>query len=77
MDIHYRGVNSRGENHKRFCSTYVQLLQVQLLQSMSLLEPIQLSDIGCMPHLALQVEDKKLDKLRDKNLETFIKAYQD
>ena len=64
------------KSHRLFCSTYVQLSRVQSLQGVSLLKPIQLSDINSTPHLTFFEKDKKLEILEEKILKIFNKEYE-
>ncbi len=46
LDLRQRTVKKTTENHKRFCSTYVQFSRLQSLEGVSLLEPISLEDVN-------------------------------
>lgn len=54
----------------------MQLSRVQSLQGVSLLKPIQLSDINSTPHLTFFEKDKKLEILEEKILKIFNKEYE-
>lgn len=52
--------------HKRFCSTYVQLLRLQTLDSVRLLEPMTFNDINNRPSEVLLEATASLDELSDR-----------
>ncbi len=60
LDLQQNTVKRTIENHKRFCSTYVQLSRLQSLEGVLLLKPISLEDVNNQPHHQLQVEDEQL-----------------
>lgn len=64
----------RGESHKRFCSTYVQLSRLRTLQGVFLLEKIDLDDIDNKPHAELRAEDIRLQALEQQTLNAFQRA---
>lgn len=74
LDLRRRSKKKSIENHKRFCSTYVQLSRLQSLEGVSLLEPIQLDDINNQPHHELQFKDNQLEMLGKHTLLLFTSA---
>lgn len=62
------------ESYKRFCSIYKQLSSLQSLERVSLLEPILLNNMNNPPHHKFQIEDERIQKLRDITLSWFINA---
>lgn len=74
LDLRRRSKKKIGENHKRFCSTYVQLSRLQSLEGISLLQPIELDDINNQPHHGLQAEDNRLQLLSEHTLLSFTRA---
>ncbi len=74
LDLRQRTVKRTTENHKQFCSTYVQLSRLQSLEGVSFLEPISLENINNQPHHQLQVEDERLQRLGDITSLSFANA---
>ncbi len=74
LDLRRRTVKRTTENHKRFCSIYVQLSRLPSLEGVSLLEPISLEDVNNQPHHQLQVEDERLKRLGDITSLSFANA---
>ena len=53
----------RGENHKQFCSTYVQLSRLQTLQGVFSLEKIDLDNINNKPPIEVRAKNIRLQAL--------------
>ncbi len=58
LDLQRKTIKKTTENHKQFCSIYVQLSKIQSLEEVSLLESISFDDINNQPHHELQTEDE-------------------
>lgn len=67
----------RRKNHKRFCSTYVQLSRLRTLQGVFLLEKIDLDNIDNKSHAELRAEDIRLQALEQQTLNAFQRAVND
>lgn len=65
LDLHRNSnLGSKG-SHKKFCSTYVQLLCLQTLDRVQYLQAITLEDIKSKPDPKLQKESLKLHDISD------------
>jgi len=60
---------AKGQNeHKKFCSLYVQLSRLQSLNGLYLLQKIEMKDLQFRPHDGLLVEMERLRKLEKETL---------
>lgn len=53
------------DSYKKLCSTYVQLLRLQILDRLDLLQPVTLDNIENKPYLTLSKESLNLNKISD------------
>ena len=53
----YSKAHGEDASHKRYCSNYVQLTRLGLLEGVHLLQPITFSDLDNKPHHQLRDED--------------------
>ena len=71
LDLWQRTKKRSIENHKQFCSTYVQLSRLQSLEGILFLKLIWLEDINNQPHYKLQSENNWLQILGKQTLSLF------
>jgi len=64
----------RGQNeHKKFCSTYVQLSRLRSLNGLHLLQKINMNDLQFRPHDGLVAEMERLRKLEQETLASWAR----
>jgi hypothetical protein len=60
---------AKGQNeHKKFCSMYVQLSRLQSLEGLNLLQEIDMKDVQLRPHDSLVAEMERLHKLEEETI---------
>jgi len=64
----------RGQDeHKKFCSMYIQLSRLRSLNGLHLLQKIDMNDLRFHPHVGLLVEIERLGKLEQETLASWVK----
>lgn len=76
VDLKRQTKSSASGQHKRFCSTYVQLSRLRSFDGLGLLQPIDMSDINNQPDPALATEDVRLRELDAVTSAAWQKAFE-
>jgi hypothetical protein len=65
---------AKGQNeHKKFCSMYVQLSRIQSLNGLHLLQKIDMKDLRFRPHEGLLDEMERLQKLEEETIHSWTR----
>ena len=70
LDLKQNTLGRRQDNHKNYCSTYVQLSRLQSLDGLYLLQKIDMEDLRFRPHHQLLLEMTRLKELQHKTIST-------